>query len=76
MDENIERKVLIEGHRIALNTGAKHRIARQGNEVYIEISNNGHEGFMQFSVPVTYYRFAGTSVWRSPVPNAELARYN
>jgi len=71
----IEKKVLQEWGKIELLAETGHRIIKEGREVYIEISANGYKGFMKFSCPVTYYRFSGESVGRSPVPNSELEKY-
>jgi len=73
--DGIERKFLRQGDRLNIEANRGHRIIRERGRVYLEVSSNGQEGFMHFSVPVTYYRFSGTAVGRSPVPNMELERY-
>jgi len=73
--ENIERKVLAEGQSIMIPRRIKHRIVREKNKIYIEISTNGYAGFMQFSKDATYSRLCRNYVGRSPIPQRELNRY-
>lgn len=71
--EGIERIAFAEGDRKIIRAGTEHRVIYEKEQSIMEISNNGHAGFRKFSIDVTYFCFSLPMVYKSPVPERELA---
>lgn len=60
--DGIERIAIQEGRVYEIPANTRHRIVRETDEVYLEISHNGHEGFESFDTARRYKCFSKPAV--------------